>query len=69
MKARDLHHELNHHRKAGAHERKTEPLEVLHCRSCGVIYDLGPVVGCSYGGFCSDECAEFERYWNRYEED
>ncbi len=34
-----------------------------------VIYDLGPVAGCSYGGFCSDECAEFERYWNRYEED
>ena len=65
-KIRDVHHERNHHRKAGAFERKKEVLEVLTCNSCGVIYDLGPA---NDGGFCSVGCADFEMKWHRWEED
>lgn len=66
MTIRDLHHERNHHRKAGAFRQKVETLEVQHCWSCGKVYDLGPKAS---GGFCSQTCADFETKWNRWEED
>ena len=60
MTIRDLHHERNHHRKAGAFRQKVETLEVQHCWSCGKVYDLGPKAS---GGFCSNTWIAWLGFW------